>query len=183
MGFFRLRCNQLLLLMTVMLMAVSSHAYAEESGKLEMNIGSDVISCTAQIPLKNDFFSMPMKDGIAMSTSWHIQMGKVRKYWLNENIADITVSHRVTPDLLTHSWLLTDSSSGISRRVYQMDDAIHFLIRLEDFSVLDRSLLAVNIPYEATVSVNVHAGVIKDVWWAKLWNPSAITMQQDFSLP
>jgi len=165
------------------MLAVCSYAYADEAGVLEMRIGSEVISCTAQISVKQASFSMPMKDGIAMSTSWHIQLGRVRQYWLNENIADITVSHHVTPDLLTHSWLLTDSSSGISRRVYQMDDAVRFLIRLEDFSVLDRSLLAKNTPYHATVRVNVHAGIIKDVWWAKLWNPSAITMQQDFSLP
>ncbi|MDQ6982995.1 MAG: DUF4390 domain-containing protein [Mariprofundus sp.] len=171
------------LLLAGLLIAAQPSVYANESGNLQIHMDQKVIYCAARITVADNTFSLAMKDGILVTTEWHIQVGKVRDYWLNEEIADITVIRRAKPDLLTRSWLLTDTSSGISRRVYNIKDAIHFLSNLENFPVLDRSLLLINTLYRVSISIKVHAGEVNTAWWTNLWKPAASSMQQDFSLP
>lgn len=165
------------------MMTVQSSVYADESGTLNVRMDPKVMYCAARINVADETFSLAMKDGVAVATQWHIQIARVRDYWLNENVADITVVRRAKPDLLSRSWLLSDASSGISRRVYRIEDAIYFLSGLEDFPVLDRSLLLDKTPYRISVSVEIHAEGINDAWWANVWQPTAASMQQDFSLP
>ncbi len=164
-------------------MAALPAVHADESGKLEISMDQKVIYCAARINIADNTLSPAMKDGIAVATEWHIQIGRVRDYWLNEDIADITVIRRAKPDLLTKSWMLTDASSGISRRVYRIEDALYFLSGLENFPLLDRSLLLPDMPYRISVRVEIHAEGIDDAWWANLWRSTAASMQQDFSLP
>jgi len=163
--------------------AAQPSVYADEPGSLQIHLDHKVVYCTARITVADNTFSLAMQDGITVTTEWHIQMGKVRKYWLNEEIADITVIRRAKPDLLTRSWLLTDTSSGIAQRVYNIGDAISFLSNLENFPLLDRSLLLTNTLYSVSVDIKVHAGEVNTAWWANLWKPAAASMQQDFSLP
>ena len=170
-----------LLLLPAIILA--TQAFAAESAALHIRTDQKVLYCAARIAVDSNAFSPTMKDGIAMATEWHIKVRRVRSYWLNEDIADITVTRHAKPDLLTRSWLLTETSSGISQRVYSLKDAIQFLSGLDDFPVLDRSLLQKNTPYRVSVSVEIHSEGISDAWWAGLWQPDAASMQQDFSLP
>jgi len=181
----RLLCKwrNFFLVLAGMLIAVHPSVYADESGSLNIQIDQKVIYCSARITVTDDTFALAMKDGIPVTTEWHIQVGKVRDYWINERIADITVIRRAKPDLLTRNWLLTDTSSGISRRIYHIEDAIRFLSDLENFPVLDRSLLLPDTLYRISVTIKVHAGEANTAWWANLWKPAAASMQQDFSLP
>jgi len=107
----------------------------------------------------------------------------VRDYWLNENIAEITVIRRVEPDLLTRSWLLVDVSSGISLRVHNINLAMDFLTSLRQYPLLDRSLLLTEMPYSASVSARVHMGDMDESWWSGLWTSTDASMQKDFTLP
>jgi hypothetical protein len=165
------------------LIAAQSHVYADEAGSLQIRMGPKVMYCAARINVADERLASAMQDGIAVSTEWHVHVGKVRDYWLNENIADITVLRHAKPDLLTRSWLLTDTSSGISRRVHRIEDAIYFLSGLKNFPVLDRSLLLPDVQYRVSVSVEIHSEGIDNAWWANLWHATAASMQQDFSLP
>ncbi len=181
----RLLCKwrSFFLILAGLFFAAQSSVYADESGSLQIHMDHKVIYCAARIAIADNTFSLAMKDGIPVTTEWHIQVGKVRDYWLNKEIADISVIRRAKPDLLTRSWLLTDTSSGISRRVYSIEDTIHFLSDLENFPLLDQSLLLTDTLYRVSVSIEVHAGEINTAWWANLWKPAAASMQQDFSLP
>ncbi|MFQ5344939.1 MAG: DUF4390 domain-containing protein [Mariprofundus sp.] len=175
--------NSLALMLTGILLVALPNAYADESNSLKIEMDQKVLYCSAQITVTEDTFSLAMNDGIAVTTEWRIQIGKIRKYWLNEDIADITVTRRAQPDLLTRSWLLTDTSSGISRRVYQIKEAIRFLSGLEHFPVLDRSLLKTDAAYKASVSIRIYSGEINTAWWVNVWEPASAILQQDFFLP
>lgn len=152
-------------------------------GKLQIQIDEKVIYCSVDLYVKHNVFKLPMQDGIAVATEWRVKVGKKRNYWLDKNIGDITVIHRVEPDLLTRSWLLIDVSSGISLRVYNIDNAIDFLARLDHLAVLDRSLLSTAIPYRAAVNIGIHIGDINEAWWSGLWSSTAASLQQEFTLP
>lgn len=169
------------LLAVLMVIQVSFAQGVQDS--LQVQVEDKVIYCSAELSVENSVFKLPMQDGISVASEWHVTVGKVREYWLNENIGDITVMRRVEPDLLTRSWLLIDVSSGISQRVYNISDAIAFLTGLKHFPVLDRSLLMNSVPYRAAVKVNIHVGEINQAWWAGLWPTTAASMQKDFTLP
>jgi len=152
-------------------------------GRLQIQMDEKVIYCSVDLHVEHDLFKLPMQDGIAVATEWRVKVGKKRDYWLDKNIGDITVIHRVEPDLLTRSWLLIDVSSGISLRVYNIENALDFLTRLDHLPVLDRSLLSTAIVYRAAVNIGIHIGDINEAWWSGLWSSSAASMQQEFTLP
>ncbi len=172
-----------ILILSGILLAVQPRVDAAEAGSLQIRMDQNVMYCSARMHVAEHTLASVMKDGIAVATEWHIHVGKVRNYWLNESIADITVLRHAKPDLLTRSWLLTDTSSGISRRVYRIEDAIDFLSGLEHFPVLDTSLLLPKRQYRISVSVEIHNDGIDNAWWASFWHAAAASMQQDFSLP
>ncbi len=172
-----------LVLGLLMFMAGQVSAVADESQALQIHVDKKVIYCSAKLNIDVDQFRLPMQDGIAVATEWYLKIGKVRDYWLNETIGEISVIRRVEPDLLSHSWLLIDVSSGISHRVFQINNAIDFLMRLHRFPVLDRSLLVAGIDYRALVKIEIHVGDANHAWWAGLWPSTVDSMQAGFKLP
>jgi len=175
----------LVLAMLVVLNTPVSLVAAEsaEAEALHIQIGEKVIYCSVRLNIDENQFRLPMQDGIAVGTQWHLKIGKLRSYWLNETIGDVTVIRRVEPDLLSHSWLLIDVSSGISHRVHRIEAAIEFLAHLDQFPILDRSLLLMDNQYRAVVDVEIHIGDVNNAWWAGLWPSTADSMQLDFELP
>lgn len=166
-----------------MSVSVAATVSGTSQGKLQIQMDEKVIYCSVDLYVEPDVFKLPMQDGIVVATEWRVKVGKKRDYWLDENIGDITVVHRVEADILTRSWLLIDVSSGISLRVYNIEHAIDFLTRLDHLPVLDRSLLSTAIAYRAAVNIGIHIGDINEAWWSGLWSSSAASMQQEFTLP
>jgi len=167
----------------VSIVVVCGHAVASESTGLQMELDQQVIYCAVEWQGDRESLSQALKAGIAVTFIWQIQVGKVRDYWLNETIADIQVSRRVIPDLLSRNWVLEDEASGISRRVASLPKAIRFLTRLEHFPVLDRTLLAAATPYRISIRAAKQEGEINEAWWATLWKSVQFSTEKDFSLP
>ncbi|MDQ6993752.1 MAG: DUF4390 domain-containing protein [Mariprofundus sp.] len=157
---------------------------ADKATVLRIHIAKEVVHCSVELPEidKNDI-ATNLKDGVEISAIWHLGVVKVRDYWLNDQLADITVSRRVKPDLLSRSWQLIEDASGISRRVYSLDQAIYFLSHLQQFAVVDRSLLAPLTLYRMHVAVVIHHGAIKERWLPDFWHSPLMSQQQDFKLP
>ncbi|GAV20766.1 hypothetical protein MMIC_P1740 [Mariprofundus micogutta] len=180
-----LQCKQLkfLSVLVVVLLTALSTAYAEETGDMQIRMDQQIVYCDATLNKDEEAFSHLLKDGIPVTTVWKIKVSKLRDYWLNKKIAEIVVTHRVNPDLLSRSWMLIDETSGISRRVYSMAEVYHFLSRLENFSVLDRSLLLDHEMYQMSVVVAIKHGEINEAWWAGLWESVDLELNKEFSQP
>ena len=162
---------------------VCGYAGAEESGALQLDLNQQVIYCAVEWQGNRESLSQALQAGITVTFVWQVQVDKKRNYWINKTIADIRVTRRVLPDLLSRSWVLEDEASGISRRATTLDEAIRFLARLEHFPVLDRSLLAAATPYRISVRVAEQEGEIKQAWWGTLWKSVQFSTEKDFSLP
>jgi len=162
---------------------VQAAAAVDALAELRVEVGEKVIYCAAKLNVDASMLRLPMQDGIVVTTQWHVNVGKLRQYWLNENIAAIVVVRRVEADLLTRSWLLVDVSSGISLRVHDINLAVDFLTNLRRFPALDRSLLVAATVYRVSVNVDVLVGSDKKAWWADLWPSQETSMQKDFTLP
>ena len=151
---------------------------------LQVHMDDEVVYCSAQMQgTQEDRLLLPLQGGLSVTVVWKIQVSKQREYWLDERVADISVVRRVEPDLLTHSWLLVNVSSGISLRIHDIRLVMDFLSNLKHFPMLDRSLLLADTSYRANVDVNIQIGERNDAWWAGLWPAAAASMQQGFSLP
>jgi hypothetical protein len=164
-------------------LVICGYAGASESGDLQLDLNQQVIYCAVEWQGDRESLSQALQAGIGVTFAWQVQVKKVQEYWLNETIADIQVSRRVLPDLLSRNWVLKDEASGISRRVSSLPEAIRFLTRLENFPVLDRSLLDAATPYRISIGVAEQEGEISEAWWATLWKPVQFSIEKDFSLP
>jgi len=171
------------LLLLVGLGLFASPLVAEEADRLEIFTASDVVRCSAAMGASDKGVLVALRDGIEVTTIWHIQVAGVRKYWLNDAVAEIELKRRVKPDLLSRSWLLLDEASGISRRVYAIASAEQFLFTLQEFPVLDRTLLKPAMPYRMQVKVELYQGEMNKAWWAGIWHPAKSTWFKDFQLP
>ncbi len=162
---------------------ICGHAGASESGDLQLDLNQQVIYCAVEWQGDRESLSQALQAGIGITFVWQVQVKKVQDYWPNKTIADIQVSRRVLPDLLSRNWVLEDKASGISRRVSSLPEAIRFLTQLEHFPVLDRSLLDAATLYRISISVAKQEGEINEAWWATLWKPVQFSTEKDFSLP
>ncbi len=167
----------------VVTMLAYNYAGASESTDLQLDLNQQVIYCVVEWQGDRESLSQALQAGIAVTFVWQVKVKKVREYWLNKTIADIQVSRRVLPDLLSRSWVLKDEASGISRRVSSLSEAIHFLTRLENFPVLDRSLLDTAILYNIAISVVEQEGETNDAWWTTLLQSVQFSVEKEFSLP
>jgi hypothetical protein len=163
--------------------AICGHAGASESGDLQLDLNQQVIYCAVEWQGDRESLSQALQAGIGVTFVWQVQVKQLQDYWLNKTIADIQVSRSVLPDLLSRNWVLKDEASGISRRVSSLPEAIRFLTRLENFPVLDRSLLDAATLYRISIGVAEQEGEINEAWWATLLKSVQFSIEKDFSLP
>lgn len=177
--------QKLLLLLVITLFSAPGHTYAEatHSGELQVRFDGKVIYCATRLASSNDLLLHSLKDGLPAATIWQVEVDGVRDYWVDDHIAEIGMMRKVVPDLLSRSWLLKDEASGISRRVYTISEAIHFLTVLEQLPVIDRSLLTPRVVYVMRVSAELHIGEMDDTWWGGLLESDEISLEREFSIP
>lgn len=172
-----------LLLLMLACMLAGTPASAAESAAVHIDLDSDVVNCDAQWPGDQESLAETLKSGIAVTFVWEINVDQVNRYWLNKNIASIKVTRRVKPDLLSHTLLLEDETAGISRRVISLDEAVQFLSSLQNFPVLDRSLLAPQTTYRMSVDIQKHEGEMDRGWWSRMMHSDDFSMSLEFQLP
>jgi len=120
-------------------------------GDLKLQQGTDQVSQT-------------LKAGISIRFNWEIRIEKVNPYWWNSEFATLHISRQVIPDLVSRGWTLVDQANGISRRVFDIESAIHFLISFDHVPIVDQSLLQQDKRYHLLVTLRSHEGAsIQDV--------------------
>jgi len=143
-----------------------AYAYAASGMNLQVAVKGDVVTCSAALLAPPDGMRRALSEGSEISSEWKISVEIKRKYWLNNSVANIAVKRRVQPDLVSESWKLVDQTSGITRRVFSLDEAIAFLTGLPDFPVVDRSLLRSGQTYLLAVSLSEREGDRQEGWWS-----------------
>ncbi len=169
-------------LLAVLLLQISPVA-AEEGTQMQLQLTQDVVYCTAKLSGQRERLVAALRDGMVVSTVWRIQLDRLRHYWLNESVAEITVVRRVEPDLLAQRWRLVDEATGIARQSDSLDAALHFLTAIEHVAVVDRALLVAGESYRAGVAIDLRLGDAGEAWWTALWRTDEATMAQRFHLP
>jgi len=126
-----------------------------------------------------------LTEGSAVTMKWNIDIESVHRYWLNTSEAKVSIVRTVVPDLVSRSWTLVDVSGGVERRVSDIDSAMVFLTHLDEFPIIDRSLLGADQRYRLLLSLEIRLGRPPDNWfvrWAgNLWGYEEIEAALDFT--
>jgi len=168
---------------TVACLSGVNGAWAVSDAAMRIDLSSPIVYCDAEWPGDQAQLVQTLKSGIAVTLAWDLNVEEVRRFWVNKDIATVQVVRKVTPDLLSHSWLLEDQATGITRRTYSVQEALRFLVILDHFPLLDRSLLAGESTYRVVVTIAKHEGELSKGWWARLLESAGFSMSLDFQLP
>ncbi|MES0370649.1 MAG: DUF4390 domain-containing protein [Mariprofundaceae bacterium] len=156
---------------------------APQLSPLEITADHEVIYCTTgPVPI-TDKVKQALNEGTPVIFSWEIIIDEVNDYWIDDAIGSITVVRQAVPDLISKSWLLTDTSSGISQRVYSVEEVIQFLSRLQNFPTLDRSLLTSGTLYSFRIKLHIHEGELSDSWWSEATRFGKTVALEEVALP
>jgi len=150
---------------------------------LSVAVQGDVLSCNAVILDPPKGMSRALTEGSEISVEWKISVSIERKYWLDNSVADVLVNRHVVPDLVSRSWMLEDLTSGITRRVFSLEEAIRFLTILSDFPVVDRSLLSSGQAYVVAVTLSEREGKRPDDFWASWFGGKSGKAATEFLMP
>ena len=150
---------------------------------LTVALKGDVLSCNAMTPDPPGGMKQALIEGSEISVEWKIRVSIERKYWLDNSVADVLVNRHVVPDLVSRSWMLEDLTSGITRRVFSLEEAIRFLTILSDFPIVDRSLLSSGQAYIVAVALSEQEGKRPDNFWASWFSNKSGVAATEFIMP
>lgn len=152
--------------------------------ELHVDLDGEVIFCDVDVGQQERVrIRRALQEGTPITLTWNIRIEVVNRYWLNSTLASVKVVHKVIPDLVSGIWRLQDITSGIERRVADIDSALAFLTRLRRFPVIDRSLLAKGTPYRMVVTLEENEGEEESAWWMRWWGYRTKEAAWEFSLP
>lgn len=150
---------------------------------LSITFDEDLIYCNASYTGNAEHIAQVLNEGTEVTLVWNIDVYGIREYWLNKGVGGVTVSHSVVPDLVSRKWHLIDRTSGISRFVDSLQDAISFLTQLERFPVIDRSLLEKGQQYRLRFTLEEHLGFVEEGWFSRWWGYEKTKYNLDFTNP
>jgi len=156
--------------------------HAEERTQFQIDATQHIVYCDVSSSFNQQQLTQILNKGIPVQYSWHLHIERVRTYWMNETMADIYFTRKVTPDLLTHEWLLDDALTQIQTRTHSLTQALDFLTRLHHFPLLDTTLLPLHNTYhiQAFISVQFSHNI---PWWQNLWNSEQAIGSSTLNLP
>lgn len=161
-----------------------STAMAEpEDSIMEITYDDKVVYCSVGPVGISDKAILALNQGTPVTLIWEISIDRVRDYWPDKNVGDVIVARQAIPDLISKSLIIADAKNGISRRVYNIDDAIAFLSELRNFPILDRSLLEPGVQYSIEVSFEIQEGQFKDTWWSETTRFGTTAAEEELTLP
>jgi len=158
-------------------------AYADSGISMQVDVGEKVVFCEASLAADADRLARVLTDGTEVGIDWVVSIEQVQSYWLNSEAATVYVRRRVIPDLVSQSWQLLDRSTGITQRTMDVRSAVRFLLHLDHFSVLDRSLLEAGESYVMRVRIEERQGQEEEGWLANWWGYDAFEVEAGFTLP
>jgi len=150
---------------------------------MEISYDEKVLYCSVGPVEVSDQVILALNQGTPITFSWEIIIEKINDYWVNDTIGEILVVRQAVPDLISKNLAITDTKSAISRRVHTIDEATAFLSKLNNFPILDRSLLSSGVAYNIRAKLHVHEGKLSDSWWAESLRLGKTVALEDITLP
>jgi len=161
----------------------SSFVSASETPHISLQIGQQVIRCEAGPVGDTIMLKKMLSQGASITVTWVFSIQRERPYWLNEDAGEVVVTRVVSTDLISRHWQLKDEASGAIADTDDANRAVRFLSYLDNFPLIDRSLLVAGQAYQIRLKLHIRDSDQPQSWWQQWVDFGKTVLTQQFTLP
>lgn len=124
-----------------------------------VNFNHGVIELNVQItyPL-NPTIRRALANGVTLSFNIEARVDRVRHFWFDANIIDVTLKRQLAYHVVTRRFVVTNVRSGQERSFDTVNKALHYLEQVHDWPILIESQLQDPGSYTISVRAGVRRG-------------------------
>lgn len=150
------RCMRLLALLLGLLWASGGWAAGFEVTNAATRLEGGVYRLNAQIEYRLSKAALEaLQNGVPLIVDIEIEVRRRRSWLWDETVHALTQRFRLEYHELSQQYLVSNLNSGERRAFPTRTAALGFMGRIQDFPLLDRSLLAENERYEGALRVRL----------------------------
>jgi hypothetical protein len=144
------------------------------SADLELKDGVYHLNARMDLPV-GDAVRRGLADGVPLTIELDLDIERVRQLLPNSRVAELTQRYHLQYNAVSARYILRNDNSGQQESIGTVDAALERLSEVRSLPVLDRSLLASNRRYEASVRVKADYGAVPFtlrllMFWVSDWH-------------
>lgn len=126
----------------------------------------------------NDEIRVALKDGVSLNFDFEATVQKLRRYWTNSTIVDITLHRELSWHEVTERYVVRDASRGEQGSYSTLDQALQAVGSVDAWPIVVEPQLEPNANYEVGVRASVRRGNLTSalrslIWWSDSWQRSS----------
>ena len=144
------------------------------SADLELKDGVYHLNARMDLPV-GDAVRRGLADGVPLTVELDLDIERVRQLLPNSRVAELTQRYHLQYNAVSARYILHNDNSGQQESIGTVDAALERLSEVRSLPVLDRSLMASNRRYEASVRVKADYGAVPFtlrllMFWVSDWH-------------
>lgn len=144
------------------------------SADLELKDGVYHLNSRFDLPL-SDSVRRGLSEGVPLAVEVDLQIERVRQLLPNSKVAELTQHYHVQYNAVSTRYLVRNDNSGQQQSLDSMQAALEAISEIRDLPVLDKSLIAPDRRYEASVRAKVDFGSVPFtlrlvMFWVSDWH-------------
>jgi hypothetical protein len=144
------------------------------SADLELKEGVYHLNARMDLPV-SDAVRRGLADGVPLTIEVDLEIARVRQLLPNSRVAELTQRYHLQYNAVSARYILRNDNSGQQESIGTVDAALEQLSEVRSVPVLDKSLIATDRRYEASVRVKVDYGDVPFtlrlvMFWVSDWH-------------
>src|ERR1700748_3106408 len=124
------------------------------SADLEFRDGVYHLNARLDLPI-SEAVRRGLTDGVPLSLELDLDIERVRQLLPNSRVAELTQHYHLQYNAVSATYILRNDNSGLQESVGGIDAAIERMSEIRNLPVLDKSLIATDRRYEASVRAKI----------------------------
>lgn len=144
------------------------------SADLEFKDGVYHLNARLDLPI-SEAVRRGLTDGVPLSLELDLDIERVRQLLPNSRVAELTQHYHLQYNAVSATYILRNDNSGLQESVGGIDAAIERMSEIRNLPVLDKSLIATDRRYEASVRAKIDYGSVPFtlrlvMFWVSDWH-------------
>jgi hypothetical protein len=144
------------------------------SADLELKDGVYHLNARIDLPV-SDAVRHGLAEGVPLSLELDLDIERVRQLLPNSRVAELTQRYHLQYNAVSARYILRNDNSGQQESMGTVDAAVEQLSEIHGLPVLDKSLIAADRRYEASVRAKVDYGTVPFslrvlMFWVNEWH-------------
>jgi len=142
----------------------------------DLELKDDVFHLNARLDLPvSNAVRRGLADGVPLTVELDLDIERVRQLLPNSRVAELTQRYHLQYNAVSARYILRNDNSGQQESLGTVDAALELLSEVHGLPVLDKSLIAVDRRYEASVRAKVDYGTVPFslrvlMFWVNEWH-------------